>query len=124
VPGALGDVLGALDDTSGALIAPPVFLASLAALVVRFRRSRGIERQQLKWLAFAGAIPVIAFALSFVWGAVVGDGFALSAIFVTGFAGLTLIPAAVAIAILRYRLYEIDRVISKTLVYGSLTVVL
>ena len=46
------------DDASGAVLAPLVFAASLAALVVRFRRSRGIERQQMKWLAFAGAVPV------------------------------------------------------------------
>ena len=46
------------DDGSGVLLAPPVLLASAAALVVRFRRSRGIERQQMKWLAFAGAVPV------------------------------------------------------------------
>jgi hypothetical protein len=123
VGGRLGDLIGTLDD-SGPVEAPPVFLAALAALVVRFRRSRGIEREQMKWLAFAGAVPAIAFSLSFVWGSVVGDGLALSVIFVTGFAALMLMPVAVAIAILRYRLYEIDRVISRTLVYGSLTLVL
>jgi hypothetical protein len=112
-----------VNDASGAL-APVVFAASLAALVVRFRRSRGVERQQLKWLAFAGAIPVAAFALSFVLGSFVSGGLLLDAIFVTGFAALMLIPVAVGVAILRYRLYEIDRVISRTLVYGSLTVVL
>jgi hypothetical protein len=123
ISGGVADVTEVVNDASGAL-APVVFAASLAALVVRFRRSRGVERQQLKWLAFAGAIPVAAFALSFVLGSFVSGGLLLDAIFVTGFAALMLIPVAVGVAILRYRLYEIDRVISRTLVYGSLTVVL
>jgi hypothetical protein len=92
--------------------------------VVRFRRSRGIERQQMKWLAWAGAVPVTAFAVSFTESTFVDEGLIVDVVFITGFAGLMLVPVAVAIAILRYRLYEIDRVISKTLVYGLVTVVL
>ena len=122
-PGVLGDLATALNDGSGAFLAPAVFVASLAALVVRLRRSRGIERQQLKFLAFAGAMPVSAFALSFIVLAVSG-GVLVDVLFVIGFASLMLIPVAVAVAILRYRLYEIDRVISRTLVYGVLTLVL
>jgi hypothetical protein len=124
VPDAVAGVAGALNDAGGVVFAPPVFLASLAALAVRFRRSRGLERQQMKWLAFAGAVPMTAFGLSFVLGALVSDGVALDVIFTTGFASLVLIPIAVAVAILRYRLYEIDRVISRTIVYASLTIVL
>ncbi len=116
VPGAIAGVTGAVNDGSGVVLGPPVFLASLASLVVRFQRSRGIERQQMKWLAFAGAIPATAFSLGFVLEPDV--------IFIAGFAALLLIPVAVGIAILRYRLYEIDRVISRTLVYGALTVIL
>jgi hypothetical protein len=111
-------------DDHGGVVAVPVYAASLASLVVRFRRSRGIERQQLKLLVFAGALPVVAFALSFVWAPLVGEGFVNNAIFVVGFSSLALIPIAVGVAIRRYRLYEIDRIISRTLVYGSLTVVL
>jgi hypothetical protein len=124
VPHTIADAAGALNDVSGTLFAPVVLAASLAALVVRFRRSRGIERQQMKWLAFAGSIPVGAFTLSFLLSTASVEGLLINVVFVTGFAALTLIPVAVAIAILRYRLYEIDRVISRTLVYAALTVIL
>src|SRR5262249_26476088 len=109
-PGALG-TLAAWLDNHGGMVAVPVYIAALASLVVGLRRARGIERQQLKLLAFAGALPVAAFALSFMWAPLVGAGFVNNAIFVVGFSSLALIPIAVGVAIRRYRLYEIDRVI-------------
>jgi hypothetical protein len=106
----------------------PVFLplyftllfASAVSLVVRYRRSGSVERQQIKWLAFAAlAIPVwfltnapiqaVSRTLFFVM-----DDLILS----------VLIPVAAGVAILRYRLYDIDVVINRTLVYGSLTAIL
>lgn len=99
-----------------------LFGLSLASVMVRFRRARGIERQQLTWLALAGggAIVGLLFGLTLenldTWVSKVFIGVA--------FAGFALMPVAVAVAILRYRLYEIDRVVSRTLVYGTLTVVL
>jgi hypothetical protein len=94
-------------------------LACLTALALRFRRSRGIERQQLKWFLFASAITIAIFiviqpATSQQW-----DLALLLALPV-----VPAIPVAAGIAILRYRLYEIDRIINRTLVYGLLTAVL
>ncbi len=124
LPEGIGDAAERLNDAGGLVLAPAIFTASLAALVVRFRRSRGVERQQMKWLAFAGAVPVSAFTLSFLISPFFDEGLLVDVVFIIGFTGLMLIPVAVAVAILRYRLYEIDRVISRTLVYGSLTVIL
>ncbi len=91
-------------------------LASTLSVVVRFRRSRGDERQQLKWMVYAVAVLVCALAVPAVAGSKLGD-------VVFGLAVL-LVPVAVGIAMLKYRLYDVDRVISKTLVYGALTVML
>ena len=91
-------------------------LGSIAALVFRFRRSRGDEREQLKWFAFAGvATIVLYFGLSVE--AKTGWEQAL------GFLAIPLLPAAAAIAILRYRLYDIDRIISRTVTYTLVTAV-
>jgi hypothetical protein len=94
-------------------------LACLAALLLRFRRSRGIERQQLKWLLFACAVTIAIFVVvqpntSNAWrlGLLLALPFFLA------------VPVAAGVAILRYRLYEIDRIINRTLVYGLLTAVL
>jgi hypothetical protein len=87
-------------------------LACLTALAVRFRRARGIERQQLKWLLFAAAITVVVLSL----GLLVNRLWLLPL--------LPAIPVAAGIAILRYRLYDIDRIISRTLAYGLLTAIL
>jgi hypothetical protein len=94
-------------------------LASVASLLLRFRRSHGIERQQIKWVWAAGALLVASFVLS---GALqtVSPG----AADIIQFAGLVGIPIAVAVAILRYRLYDIALVVNRTLVYGSLTAAL
>jgi hypothetical protein len=103
---------------------PMLFVAGLGAVIslfVRFRRARGDERQQIKWFTSAAA-------LSLVWLLVFGQAslrglpeaiVALSSLFV-----IPSIPIATGIAILRYRLYDIDRIINRTLVYGSLTVML
>jgi hypothetical protein len=90
--------------------------ASAASMVVRFRRSRGDERQQLKWMTFAVVVLVVSVVVSPVVGGDFGDViFAVT---------ISLVPAATAVAMFKYRLYEIDRVISRTLVYASLTVIL
>jgi hypothetical protein len=97
-----------------------LWFASAASLVVRFRRSGSLERQQIKWLAFAAlAVPVWFLTNAPIEAAVpnlfqVVDALIFSA----------LIPVAAGVAILRYRLYDIDVVINRTLVYGSLTAIL
>jgi hypothetical protein len=90
-------------------------VAAFASLVIRFRRSRGEERQQLKWFAFACALLPLE-VLSEVLPAAVG-GLIFPALVV-------FLPVATGIAILRYRLYDIDRLINRTLVYGLLTALL
>jgi hypothetical protein len=82
-------------------------------VVVRFRRSSGVERQQMKWFLYAAA-PILAFPITdYLPGIFSGLVFGWILI------GL---PAAIGIAVLRYRLYDIDVVINRTLVYGALTV--
>jgi hypothetical protein len=107
------------------LAAMPVLLVSLGSMVSRLRGARGRERLQLKWITYAAALTAVSFALSFLAGSLTGDWAGLSDLFflagVVGFAG---IPVAAAIAILKHRLYDIDRIINRTLVYATLTAVL
>ena len=92
-------------------------LAAATSLVVRFRRARGAERQQLKWIASAASIgPLIAVIGSLFWPAWQAQAATLL--------GFALIPIAAGIAILRHRLYDIDVVINRALVYGALTATL
>ena len=99
------------------------FLAAAASLVLRFRRSRGAERQQLKWFVAAGIFLALALSPAAFWwfgGRTAGET-AVGLLFVFA---LATIPGAVGIAILRYRLYDIDRIINRTLVYAALTALL
>jgi hypothetical protein len=119
LPGFAGDLI--VDPTWG--IAVMLLLGlSLGSVVVRFRRSRGVERQPLTWLALAGGLAIVGLLFGLLLEG--RDNWLTRAFFGIAFAGFTLMPIAVAIAILRYRLYEIDRIVSRTLVYASLTVVL
>jgi hypothetical protein len=93
-------------------------LASVASLVVRFRRSRGAEREQLKWVTSAAVVFIIIFIVPTEDFAGEDVGFA------TLLLGILVIASAVAVAMLRYRLYDIDVVINRALVYGSLTAML
>jgi hypothetical protein len=117
-PFGLAGVENPEDSRLGAVLFPllgPLVLAAFASLVVRFRRSRGDERQQLKWITFAAALLPLTFA-----GDLLPDtaGNLLFAVVVS------FLPVAAGVAILRYRLYEIDRLINRTLVYGLLSALL
>jgi hypothetical protein len=100
-----------------------LFVAGLGAvisLIVRFRRARGDERQQIKWFASAAA-------LTLVWIIVLGQstrGLPEAIVALSGLLVIPSIPIATGSAILRYRLYDIDIIINRTLVYGSLTLML
>jgi hypothetical protein len=106
------------------LVAVPMMLVAglgaVISLLVRFRRAGGDERQQIKWFASAAA-------LTLVWNLVFGQstrGLPGAIVALASLLVLQTIPVATGIAILRYRLYEIDVLINRTLVYGSLTVML
>jgi hypothetical protein len=121
---ALRPVAGALGDFVTGMLLLVVVLASVVSLVVRFWRSRGDERQQMKWITYAAGIMFTMVLLVTVLDVVAANS-ALAKVAnpLTGamFAG---IPVAVGIAVLKYRLYDIDRIINRTLVYGTLTVML
>jgi hypothetical protein len=112
---------------------PLCIFASAISMVLRYRRSSGEVRQQIKWIAFVGSFAGLSFLISMVSQLVVvairGDNLPqipwwfelLSDVAVLGFAG---VPVAIGFAVLRYRLYDIDIIINRTLVYGALTVTL
>ena len=109
---------------------PICIVACAAGLVVRFRRSRGVERLQLKWLAAAGAIVALIYLVTMACtlgleaanpGAQTDVGW-LGVLQDVALLSFGLIPAAIGVAILRYRLYEIDIVINRALVFGALAV--
>ncbi len=93
-------------------------VAAAASLVVRFRRSRGDERLQIKWVATAAVLFVVIFVVPVQ--KFVGEDAGFASLLV----GLLIVSVAVAISILKYRLYDIDVVINRALVYGSLTATL
>jgi len=97
-----------------------VLVAAVSAIVVRFLRSTGIERQQVKWLMYAVAQLIGLFAVYLVVPRAFPQPFS-DIIFGISF---SLLPVAIAIAVLRYRLYDIDRIINRTIVYATVTVAL
>jgi hypothetical protein len=110
---------------SGNLLFPLIAVATVLSVIVRFRHSEGIERLQLKWFASAAFVTVLAL-LTFSLAALVSGGGGIPAPF-DGIAAIVdgaLLPIAVGIAVLRYRLYDIDLVIRRTLVYVPLTALL
>ena len=117
-------LLGPVATVAGALERGILGVVAVGSLFLRLRRARGGEREQIKWLAYAASVVVIGAILTYVipeatdaqWVGQVG-----LALLAVGFVG---IPIAIGIAILRYRLYDINLLINRTLVYGSLTAIL
>jgi hypothetical protein len=123
-PLAVPDRVRPLVDAAMA-VAGPIVLVSLVvaatSLVLRFRRARGVERQQLRWLAWGAALAAAALLVALA-GLVWEDSFTLLNVALGVCAGL--LPLATGAAILRYRLYDLDRIISRAVAYGLLTVLL
>ena len=134
-PGPLGDSLGVnpfgvtnvpwvetlapLGETLEATALLASLLLALVAVIVRLRRSRDAEREQLKWFVAANLVVVVGLFLSIADGATDPTAFDILAV-----VSLSFPPIAVGTAILRYRLYEIDRIISRTLAYAAVTGIL
>jgi hypothetical protein len=115
-PPKLGGLIGDLSD----LLFPLMLVCGLAcvsSLMFRYRRAAGRERQQIKWFAYAAAVFLTANVVSefLPFGPI---------IYLSLLPAASLVPVAVGIAILRYRLYDIDVIINRTLVYGALTATL
>ena len=122
-PVGIGGTLGGVVEVFGSLGAVALNVSVLAAgisLILRLRRARGVGRQQLKWFVYAAVMMGGGFAGSFVFSSGLTNSIAWS----LGILGFMVLPVATGIAILRYRLYDIDRIINRTIVYGLLTAVL
>ena len=123
LPNPVG-LAGAPDPEDGALgavllgVLAACMVASVVSVVLRFRRSSGVERQQLKWFTYAAALMLVANVVTFT---LLREGVASDVLFGLSIA---LVPIAAGVAILRHRLYDIDRLINRTLVYATLTAVL
>ena len=104
---------------AGALVAGGSMVASAVSLIVRMRRAGSEQRQQIKWLAYGGAVVV---GTIFVGGLIIPWSVPVSIVIMS--VALLGLPVFTGIAIVRHHLYDIDLLINRTLVYGSLTLML
>ncbi|HEY8167269.1 MAG TPA: hypothetical protein VIF84_01020 [Candidatus Limnocylindrales bacterium] len=115
VPQPVAGAMATLSMLGNAGMVVAIILSGVS-LVGRYRRAASVERLQIKWVAYVGVGIAIAFPIAALqWGPISDIAYLL------GFLLVAALPLAVAFAILRYRLYEIDRLISRTFVYGALT---
>jgi hypothetical protein len=120
IPALAEPPLDAIVPATG-LVVLAALVAGAWSLVGRFRRARGTERQQLRWLAWGATIAALALLVAIAELALLGDTAPFQA--ALGVC-LAMLPLATGAAILRYRLYDLDRIISRTLAYGLLSVLL
>jgi hypothetical protein len=126
-PLALGLLTPVADFLHGIIqfVTPLLLLLAIASIFMRWRGARGIERQQLKWIAYLGALLGISLILGIGAGILTGYSYVTVVPFTIAIAAITLgVPVAIGAAILRYRLFDIDVVINRTLVYGALSLVI
>jgi hypothetical protein len=120
---ALVPLLDALKAPAFGILDVPVFAGPIAAIVIRFRRGTAVERAQLKWLIAATTAAVVAWSVVVV-GGLTGATLVTTAGWYGGLLAFVGLPLAIGIAVLRYRLYEIDRIISRTIAWALVTGVL
>jgi hypothetical protein len=99
-------------------------IAGAVSLVVRVRRARGTERQQLRWIAASLALVMLAVGSGFAIGLLVSGSSEDGLAWIPAMVAFPTIPIAIGIAVLRYRLYEIDRIVSRTIAYTIVTGIL
>jgi hypothetical protein len=119
IPNPIGiesPVRDALSSSGPILVGPLVMAFAVASLLLRLRRSKGDERAQIKWVVFTAAVACIGFLTGFAASSFVG--------FMVGLVALAATPLAAGVAILKYHLYDIDRAVNRTVVYGLLSVLL
>jgi hypothetical protein len=104
------------------IVSPFLFVAAASSLFVRLRRAEGVERQQMKWFAYGAAMFALGIILLVIPLAIDTPSWFESGVKAFFTASGVAVPVSIGIAILRYRLYDIDLLINKTLVYGGLTV--
>ena len=133
-PGRVEGVPGTSNPVASTVTAPLAdslllvilsFVIGIAGLIMRYRRSNGHDRAQLRWVAFSGSAFVVIFVVTLPLGGMLGEdspaAIAVTGVAITAFAAL---PIGIGFAILRRRLYDIDVVINRALVYGLLTALL
>jgi hypothetical protein len=128
VNGSLGKTVVAVGAGASWIFGLGVVVAGAASAVVRYRRSTGDERQQLKWLALATSVLVIGSAafgvITLASGAIGYNPGGFDWVEDIGMAGVIALPVGIAVAVLKYRLYDIDRIISRSLGYALVTILL
>ena len=120
---ALVPLLDALKAPAFGILTVPVFVGPIASVVIRFRRGTAAERAQLKWLIAATTAALIAWSVVAL-GEATGSAVLRTAGWYSGLLAFVGLPLAIGIAVLRYRLYEIDRIISRTVAWAVVTGVL
>ena len=111
--------LGPLPEVLGIAVVGSLavsFVLAVVSVVWRYRRGTSVERQQTRWFASSAMVTLVAVGLGFSGIGPLADGGWLLVL-----AGLALMPMAIGVAILRYRLYDLDRLVSRTITYGLLT---
>jgi len=123
--GTVGEAIVALTDVGLFVIFSACILGALS-LVFRYRHAAGIERQQIKWFAYAAAVWGLVFVVSLIVDELLGvaDSLPYMAWVAINNVPIVILYVAIGLAVVKHRLYDIDVIINRTLVYGSLTVVL
>jgi hypothetical protein len=110
-------------DSIAMLLGLIALFGAVAAVVTRFRRRRSIEREQMKWLLAVTALAAVAFPIA-IAGQGSGADIVSAIAWFGGMMALAFLPIAIGVAVVRYRLYEIDRIVSRTIGYTVVTAVL
>ncbi len=124
IPGPVGEAIGHLAGLYGVVLVGAV--AAIVSVAIRYRRSRGTEREQMKWIVYAAVVIALGVLASLVIGSDSGSGSNVRQNLQNVISTITLsfLPVAIGIAVLRYRLWDIDRIINRTIVYALLTLLL